>query len=292
MYELVQLTEHCYYFESPAKVGLVRLNETDVVLIDGGSYKDSARKFLRQLQANGWRLLAVYNTHSHADHIGGNRYLREQTGCKIYAPEAECAFVRFPELEPALLYGGNPPPDLRHKFLMSPASDALALTPDVLPEGLETIDLKGHFLGMVGFRAPENVVYLADCLASDMTIEKYKIPFVYNVAQYLQTLETVKTMEASFFVPAHAEVCGEIAPLAERNIAAVYETADLLTELCASPIGFDRLLQRVFETYGLSMTFEQHALVGSTLRSYLTWLINEGRVRAVIEDNMLLWETL
>lgn len=292
MYELIMLSAHCGYFESPAKIGLVRLGAAEAVLIDGGSYKDSARKILRQLEAAGWRLRAIYNTHSHADHTGGNRYLQEQTGCKIYAPAAECAFVRFPELEPALLYGGNPPAELRRKFLMAPPSAALPLTPEVLPEGMEMIDLPGHFFGMVGFRAPENVVYLADCLASEETLEKYKIPFVYNVAEYLRTLELVKTLEASVFVPSHAAPCAEIAPLVEKNIAAVYETAETIASLCAAPTGFDRLLQSVFRKYDLTMTFEQYALVGSTLRSYLTWLKSEGRVRATIEQNMLLWERI
>ena len=37
MYELIQAKGSSYYIESPAKIGLVRLNETDVCLIDSGS---------------------------------------------------------------------------------------------------------------------------------------------------------------------------------------------------------------------------------------------------------------
>ena len=62
---------------------------------------------------------AIFNTHSHADHIGGNRYLQFQTGCSLYASGIECAFTRELLLEPAFLYGGNPPRDLRHKFPMA-----------------------------------------------------------------------------------------------------------------------------------------------------------------------------
>ena len=42
MYELIQAKGSSYYIESPAKVGLVRLNDTGVCLIDSGSDKDSA----------------------------------------------------------------------------------------------------------------------------------------------------------------------------------------------------------------------------------------------------------
>ena len=35
------------------------------------------------------RLDAVYNTHHHFDHVGGNLVLKEKTGCDIYGPVAE-----------------------------------------------------------------------------------------------------------------------------------------------------------------------------------------------------------
>ena len=37
------------------------------------------------------------------------------------------------------------------------------------------------------------------------------------------------------------------------------------------------------------MNYEQHALVGSTVRSYLSYLAAEGRLKAVIQDNRRLW---
>ena len=76
MYELIAVTENSYYIQSPAKIGLVRLNDTDVCLIDSGNDKDAGRKIKKLLDANGWTLKAIYNTHSNADHIGGNRYLQ------------------------------------------------------------------------------------------------------------------------------------------------------------------------------------------------------------------------
>ena len=40
------------------------------------------------------------------------------------------------------------------------------------------------------------------------------------------------------------------------------------------------------------MTFEQHALVGSTIRSYLAWLKDAGRLRAEFSDNTLSWSAV
>ncbi len=289
MYELIQVSGSSYYVQSPAKIGLVRLNDTDVCLIDSGSDKDAGRKARQLMEKNGWHLTAIYNTHSHADHIGGNRYLQSQTGCRLYAPGAECAVTRHTVLEPSMLYGGCPPKELRHKFLMAQESDAAYLTADVLPEGFRLLPLPGHCMDMVGFRTPDDVVYLADCVSSRETLEKYRIGYIYDVGAYLATLETVKTMTAKAFVPAHAEVTENITPLAQYNMDTVQEVGDAITALCAAPQTFEELLKALFDRYGMVMTFEQYALVGATVRSYLTWLKETGRVTAEFADNRMLW---
>ena len=290
MYELIQVAERSYYIQSPAKIGLVKLNEQDVCLIDSGNDKDAGRKVRQILDANGWRLTAIYNTHSNADHIGGNKYLQGQTGCKIYAPGIDCAFTRHPVLEPSFLYGGYPCKELRHKFLMAQESDAQELTQESLPEGFEIIPLPGHFFDMVGFRTPDDVVYLADCLSSRETLDKYQIGFIYDVAAYLNTLEMVKSLQAKVFVPAHAAASEDIADLAQYNIDKVLEIADKIIGICKEPLCFEAILQRLFTDYGLTMNFEQYVLVGSTVRSYLAWLKDTGRVNGLFENNMLLWQ--
>ena len=290
MYELIQVSGSSYYVQSPAKIGLVRLNDTDVCLIDSGSDKDAGRKARQLMEKNGWHLTAIYNTHSHADHIGGNRYLQSQTGCRLYAPGAECAVTRHTVLEPSMLYGGCPPKELRHKFLMAQESDAAYLTADVLPEGFRLLPLPGHCMDMVGFRTPDDVVYLADCVSSRETLEKYRIGYIYDVGAYLATLETVKAMQARMFVPAHAAAAEDVSQLAQYNIDKVQQVADRILTLCAQPLCSEVLLQKLFTAYGLDMTFQQYALVGSTVRSYLAWLKDNGRVNTLFEDNMLLWQ--
>ena len=290
MFELVQITENCYYIQSPAKIGLVKLNGQDVCLIDSGNDKDAGRKIRQHLDANGWNLTAIYNTHSNADHIGGNRYLQAQTGCSIYAPGIDCAFTRHTVLEPSFLYGGYPCKDLRHKFLMAQDSDARELTRECLPEGFDIISLPGHFFDMVGFRTPDDVVYLADCLSSKETLDKYQIGFIYDIGAYLNTLEKVKTMKARAFVPSHAACSEDVTELAQYNIDKVLEIADKITEICREPLCFESILQRLFSDYGLSMNFEQYVLVGSTVRSYLAWLKDTGKVKVLFENSMLLWE--
>lgn len=289
MYELIQVSDNSYYIQSPAKIGLVKLTDTEVCLIDSGNDKDAGRKVRQILDANGWKLKAIYNTHSNADHIGGNKYLQGQTGCKIYAPGIDCDFTRHPILEPAFLYGGYPCKDLRHKFLLAQESDAEYLTQDVLPNGMEIINLPGHFFDMVGFRTPDDVIFLADCLSSKETLDKYRIGFIYDVAAYIKTLEMIKSLTAKMFIPAHAAATNDISDLAQYNIDKVNEIAEKIVDVCKEPLCFETILQKLFTEYNLKMNFEQYVLAGSTVRSYLAWLKDTDRLNAVFENNMLLW---
>jgi len=290
MYELVKVGEKSYYIQCPAKIGVYVINDNEVYLIDSGSDKDTGRKIRQILDKNEWKLKAILNTHSNADHIGGNRYLQGQTGCKIYANGIEGDFTRHTVLEPSFLYGGYPCKDLRHKFLMAQESSVLEFNHVDFPKEIDVIPLPGHFFDMVGFRTPDNIVYLADCISSRETLEKYGIPFIYDVEAYLKTLNAVENMDADMFIPSHAEATSDVKELVRFNREKVLEIADRLISVCKEGITFEAALKEMFNQYGLDMNFEQYVLVGSTIRSFLSWLKDTGKLNAYFKNNMLYWD--
>ena len=56
-----------------------------------------AAPVLAALEARGWRLTQIWNTHWHPDHTGGNAALKAATGCLVTGPAAEAA--RIPTLD-------------------------------------------------------------------------------------------------------------------------------------------------------------------------------------------------
>lgn len=292
MYELIQAAEHTYYIQCPAKMGLWVPDGQTAVLIDSGGDKDAGRKVQKTLEAQGWTLGCILNTHANADHNGGNALLQQRLQAPAFAPGIDAAITTYPILEPAFLYGGYPPKPLRNKFLLAQPSRCQTLTEENLPEGLTMLPLPGHFFDMCGFGTADGVWFLADCLTSETVIEKYHVQFLYDVAGYLDTLDKVSRLEGRLFIPAHAEATEDIRPLAEKNRQKVLEIIDVVRGLCREPKMFEEILQGLFAHYQLTMDFSQYVLVGSTLRSYLAYLLDNGGAEAEFMDNRLLWRAV
>jgi len=291
MYELIQVSESCYYINCPAKIGVYHAGGNQVYLIDSGSDKEAGRKVRQILDRNGWTLKGILTTHSNADHIGGNHYLQSHTGCPVYSGGIEAAFTAHTILEPAFLFGGYPCKELRHKFLLAQESIVTPFSHPDFPKEVEIIPLPGHYFDMVGFRMPDGCVFLADCISSRSTLEKYAVSFIYDVQAYLDTLDMVEKLEAPIFVPAHADASDDLRELIQFNREKVHEVAGVLLDLCKEPLNFEEILRRLFKHYDLTMTMQQYVLVGSTVKSYLSWMKDSGRMNLEIRDNLVLWKT-
>ena len=58
---------------------LLRCTDTDTVAcVDS----PEAAPILQELQTRGWTLDLLLNTHHHPDHVGANRELKRETGCR------------------------------------------------------------------------------------------------------------------------------------------------------------------------------------------------------------------
>ena len=134
--ELIKVGEKTYYIKNNTNIGVYKIDNNKVYIIDTGNDKDAGKKILKIIQNEGLEIKGIINTHSNGDHIGGNKVIQDRTNSVVLAYGAEKYFTEYPLLEPSFLYGAYPFKDLRNKFLYASESKVDAIQ-DNLPDGLE-----------------------------------------------------------------------------------------------------------------------------------------------------------
>ncbi len=96
-----------------------------------------ASKYLAEAANQGWAITAIWNTHWHPDHAGGNLQIKQATGCTIIGPAGEAD--KIPGLDRAVSGG-----------------DTVRLG----DMAAQVIDVPGHTLGHIAFHMPSQAVAL------------------------------------------------------------------------------------------------------------------------------------
>ncbi len=287
--EFIKVGEKTYYIKNATNIGVYRVDDENVYIIDSGNDKDAGKKIIKTLEEQGFKIKGIINTHSNADHIGGNKVIQDRTNCDIYSLNIEKCFTAYPELEPSFLYGGYPFKRLKNKFLLAKESKVKNIENN-LPEGIEYFSLKGHFFDMIGIKTSDDVYFLADSLFSIETINKYHLFFIYDVREFLNTLEYLKTLKGKLFIPSHCEATENILELIEINKNKVLEISDKILNHCENFVTFEDILKYIFDEYNLIMNENQYVLVGSTIKSYLSYLHDNNKIIYEFRDNKMFWK--
>lgn len=292
MYELILLKDNTYYINSPSKVGIYKFNDEEIYLIDSGNDKDAARKVDKHINENNWKLKGIINTHSNADHIGGNKLLQARHNCEIISTSLENAFTKHPILEPSFLYGGYPFKSIKNKFMMAEASNPTNDINNIEIEGLSFIELKGHFFDMIGVITKDKIAFLADSLFPEGIINKYHIFFIYDVRLYLETLDKLKTLEADIYLPSHCEPMKDIQNLINLNKMKIEEIINKILKICSIDSTFETILKHIFDIYSLTLDANQYVLIGSTIKSYLSYMYEQNLINYDFIDNKMYWKII
>lgn len=298
---LTQVSERVHVWQGAVNFGIIVGEDRQLILVDSGLDSQAARKALRPFLESGHRLAAIINTHSHADHIGGNADLIRRSKEEpplVWAPAKEIPFIRWPELEPLGLYGGAwPHPGLQTKFLRAEPTPAELLRELPLNQfrlagvDLELVPVPGHALDQVAF-AVDGVLLAADGLFHPEIIAKHPVIFLVNVAEYLSSLERIAGRPERYVLPGHGPLIDRAAhgtdPLPgilEANHMALRRIQEAILAALAEPMDLEELLFRVVRALGKQHEGEpSYFLDRAAISAHLTHLMEQGLVNSAFAE--------
>ncbi|MCR5614411.1 MBL fold metallo-hydrolase [Treponema sp.] len=299
------------FFYGPTNIGIIAVTSKDkpgtkdVYLIDSGPDKTMAQKLLDSLKAElkDFNLKAIIDTHSHADHCGANAELVRQTGAKVYSTLMEKSSIECPQNQSSIAYGGCPLPEYMSSYYLAEPSlvdqvissdECFTLQDDTT---LQCIPLPGHYFEMVGILCTQvhngtkvSVFFTSDGIFTRGMLSKYWIPFIFDVGQFKESLDKIKSVKADFYAPSHGEIYTDISTLHELNMLSVIQNEDCIIQcLKQGSATFEDILKYVADMNEIPIRLSQFMLVGSTIRSYITHLYKTERITWTFKKNKMYW---
>ena len=287
--ELKQIGPKTFCIEHDTNIGIHFTDDGRMYLIDTGS-KGDGEKIDEILSREGWVPSCIINTHTHIDHIGGNEFLMRKYGIPAYCTDYDMAFAHYSELEAAYMNGGYPAEKLRTIFA-HPGMIGFRSIEKETPDGIDWTYLPGHSFGMIGIRTSDDIWFLGDSYLSRNFLKLYTFGFIYNVEAYIDTLKKLKEFKGALFVPSHGIIETDIVPTLEQNLRSVTEMCGMICETCREYRGQDEILQQMYERLRMHARPAQHALLSSTVKSYLTYLQDRNKLECRFVDNIMKWRT-
>lgn len=287
--ELKQIGPKTFCIEHDTNIGIHFTDDGRMYLIDTGS-KGDGEKIDEILSREGWVPSCIINTHTHIDHIGGNEFLMRKYGIPAYCTDYDMAFAHYSELEAAYMNGGYPAEKLRTIFA-HPGMIGFRSIEKETPDGIDWTYLQGHSFGMIGIKTSDDIWFLGDSYLSRSFLKQYTFGFIYNVEAYIDTLKKLKEFKGALFVPSHGILETDIVPSLEQNLRSVTEMCGMICETCREYRGQDEILQQMYERLRMHARSAQHALLSSTVKSYLTYLQDRNKLECRFVDNIMKWRT-
>lgn len=292
---VIELAERVFVVPGGVNIGVLRGNDGRCVLIDTGLHETSAKKALKAVKEElHGEVVAILNTHAHADHFGGNATVVKRTGARVLAPAFDEAILRYPLFQPALLFAGaDPPSTMRGRFMLADASPV-----DQVLEGnclslegfdLQIVSLRGHSPNQIGFLV-DGVFFCADVVLPESVMEKYRIPYLFSLGDHLDSLDRCVAIVSQSVVPGHGPILDRLKPLRDLNRTLVTDVAERVIEFTHRPISAEALLARVLTHYEANVDDAPgYYLLHPTVYAFLSYLQGEGRVQHEVSNGESLW---
>lgn len=290
-----QLTDRVGWIPGGVNTGVIRLDDRFVAVIDPGLNETSGKRIIKTIREElGSEIVAIVTTHAHADHFGANAAVVKRTGAKVYAPAIDELILRFPLLQPAMLFGGSDPLDaLKIGFLMADVSpvDHVVDGQSFAIEGVEVAVLPfwGHSARQVGYLI-DGVLFSADVLLPEVALAKYPIPYVFNLTDHLRSLDALSHTTSDTAIPGHGSAMTDVSERFMVNRQVIDRVLDAVLDAARVPCELSEVLKSVAECVSASIVdAPSYYLVQPTIGACLSHLERIGEIQHQVDKMRSLW---
>lgn len=290
-----RLTNRVGWIPAGVNTGVVRLDDRRVAVIDPGLNETSGKRVIKTVREEiGSEIVAIVTTHAHADHFGANAAVVKRTGAEVYAPAVDEMILRFPLLQPAMLFGGSDPLDaLKTGFLLADASpvDHVVGGPSFAIDGVEivVVPLWGHSARQVGYLVDE-VLFSADVLLPETALAKYPIPYVFGLTDHQASLDSLMGLRFDTAIPGHGASMTDVAERLCANQVAIDRVCEAILDATRLPRQQADVMATVAERLGaVIVDAPSFYLVQPTIGAFLSHLERLGEVQHEIVESRSLW---
>ncbi|MVT13263.1 MAG: MBL fold metallo-hydrolase [Euryarchaeota archaeon] len=277
--DLIHISGGTYFVPGGTSIG-VHIEDNECYLIDTGIDENQIRKVYNYLKEKGISIAGVINTHSHADHTGGNKFLEKKGVNNFYASKMEGIFINYPILLTSFMFGSIPPKFMMTKMLMPEAIEKTVI--NEFPEKFKILDLPGHSWGMVGIVTPDNVFFCADSIYSEKIVEKHPLLFHIKTDYFLDTMKKIEGMSFDYFVLSHGGINRNISNIVEKNIGSIEKIISFILENI--PSKYEELYSKLLEEIKITSEWEYY-LNRIPFNSIITHLSSIGKIRILLKGN-------
>lgn len=297
--KLSNIKGNTYYIKGGTNTGIYVFNDNSSLIIDPGLGGTRPSKMMELLKENNIKPKYIINTHEHGDHYEGSSQLKKiDKNIEILSSEEAKIYIDNPKIYGDYTLGGR-----CNEFFYSKLSKEknISIKVDkIIEEGklvlnndeLEIIKLRGHSEGSIGILTKDKILFVGDLFIGSHILNKFDLLLMYDIKEYLESINKVKNIDFEYMVLGHAKEVIEknkVDTLIKSHSEAVHKYLNQVRDLLKSPITIDNILKTIINNNKLTCNYKEYYFFRSTIVSMIAYLSDLKEIDYKIEQGEMLY---